>query len=215
MTGWDSPRLVYVQGDHVCALYFEPDQQLRAAVEYIREGLDRGERCLYVVGVHDLATFRAGLQAGGLDVAAEEARGALILLTKHEAHLASGTFSPTAMIEMLEKAVRDALDAGFAGLCAAGDMTWLLDEAPGSDRIAEYEARLNRFYASHRALGLCLYQRSMPNILLDHCLATHELVRVDGPIVARNPFYELPELAMHRRGDPDGVEAKIREIGAA
>ena len=34
--------------------------------------------------------------------------------------------------------------AGFSGLCAAGDMTWLLDEAPGSERIAEPAARPQR-----------------------------------------------------------------------
>src|SRR5689334_5937658 len=73
------------------------------------------------------------------------------------------------MIHMLHAAVKDALDAGFAGLCAAGDMSWLLDEADGSERIAEYEARLNEFYPSSRALGLCLYNRNrLPAATLDH-----------------------------------------------
>ncbi len=39
---------------------------------------------------------------------------------------------PDKMITMLYGAVKDALDAGFAGLCAAGDMSWLPDEAEGS-----------------------------------------------------------------------------------
>jgi hypothetical protein len=108
--------------------------------------------------------------------------------------------------------VNDALVAGFAGLCAAGDMIWLLDEAPGSDRIAEYESDLNDFYKSKRALGLCLYRRTMPRVLLDHCLATHPNVRVAGDILLSNPFYELPDLAKHRTADADSVDEKVEQL---
>jgi hypothetical protein len=211
----ETPRITYVQGDHVCMVFMTPEVQLAAAIDYIKQGLARKERCLYVVGEHDLDTFRGALRASGIAVEDEEARGALVLITKNEGHLASGTFDPNSMIAMLEDAVRSALDAGFAGLCAAGDMTWLLDEAPGSERIAEYEARLTPFYRSHRALGLCLYRRNMPKILLDHCLATHPTVRLDGPILLANPFYELPELAESRKGSAEHVDERISTLRSA
>jgi hypothetical protein len=91
-------------------------------------------------------------------------------------------------------------------------MTWLLDEAPGSDRLAEYESALNHFYRSHRALGLCLYRRTMPATLLDHCLATHPVVRIDGPILLTNPFYEVPALAVARTAKSDDVDRKLRQF---
>ena len=201
-----APRLQYKQGDHVCTLYSDRDEQLAAAVEYLRGGLNRGERCLYVVGEHTPDEFREGLRKGGIDVEAEEARGALLLLTKHDGHLSGGYFDPEKMINMLHAAVKDALDAGFAGLCAAGDMSWLLDEAQGSERIAEYEAHLNNFYPSSRALGLCLYNRNrLPPETLDHSMATHPHVRVDGNILLDNPFYEEPERAASRKGNLGGV----------
>jgi MEDS: MEthanogen/methylotroph, DcmR Sensory domain len=209
-----APHYAYVQGDHVCAIYRTPEEQLHAAIEYIKEGLARGERCLYVVGEHDQPTFRDALAGAGIDVAREEARGSLVLLTKHEGHLSGGSFDPARMIAMLEKAVQDALDAGFNGLCAAGDMNWLLDGAPGTERLAEYEAKLNYFYESHRALGLCLYRRSMPGIVLDRCLATHRVVRLAGGLLA-NPFYELPELAATRPGSADGIEERLDKLSAA
>ena len=94
-------------------------------------------------------------------------------------------------------------------------MTWLLDEAPGSDRIAEYEAALNQFYRSHRALGLCVYQRTMPAELLDHCLATHAVIRVEGPLLLTNPFSELPEHAMSRKPRAARVEQKLQHFHPA
>lgn len=200
----------YQQGDHVCTLYSNRDEQLTAAIEYIRGGLSRGERCLYVCCEHTPDEFRDGLRSAGIDVDTEEARGALLLITKREAHLKGGSFDPDKMIHMLHGAVKDALDAGFQGLCAAGDMSWLLDEANGSERIAEYEARLNAFYPSSRALGLCLYNRNrLPTDTLDHSLATHPHVRIEGNILLDNPFYEAPETAASRKPDGSGLLAKL------
>lgn len=210
-----SPRVVYQQGDHVCTLFSSPDEQLAAATDYIRQGLSRGERCLYVCGEQTPAEFRAALVAAGIDVSHHEERGALVLLTKETGHLTGGSFSASRMISMLTSAVKDALEAGFTGLCAAGDMTWLLDEAPGSEELVKYEALLNHFYRSHRALGLCQYnRRRLPAAVLDHGMATHPTVRIEGPILLTNPFYELPELAMGRTASADGVDERIEHLRA-
>jgi len=193
-------RLVYQQGDHICTLYTSPEEQLQAAVEYIKAGLARGELCLYVCGEHTPQELRAALRKTGVKVGKEEARGALSLVTKSEAHLKDGHFKPSNMISFLHQAVKDALDAGFNGLCAAGDMGWVTDGVPGTEDMAEYESCLNDFYANHRALGLCQYNRkSLPPEFLDHCIATHRFVRIDGPIALENPFYEEPKRATGRQ----------------
>lgn len=206
----NSHRMKYQQGDHVCALYSNRDEQLAAAIDYLRAGLGRGERCLYVCCEHTPDEFRAGLRAAGIDVDAEEARGALLLMTKHDGHLSGGCFDPDNMISILRDAVKDALEAGFSGLCAAGDMSWLLDEAAGSERIAEYEARLNEFYPSQKAVGLCLYNRStLPPATLDHSLATHPHVRIAGNVLLQNPFYEEPYLAARRTAHSRALPVKL------
>ena len=208
-----APRVVYQQGDHVCTLFSSAEEQLSAAIDYIRQGLARGERCLYVCSEQTPAQFRRALHEAGIEVAHEEKRGALVLLTKETGHLAGGRFSASRMIGMLERAVELALLDGFSGLCAAGDMTWLLDQAPGSEELAEYEAQLNHFFKSHNALGLCQYnRRRLPAAILDHGIATHPTVRIEGSILLTNPFYELPEAAMHREANVNGVEARLEML---
>jgi len=208
-----APRIVYEQGDHVCTLFSSREEQVNAAIDYIRGGLSRGERCLYICGEQTPQQFRVELRAAGIDADAEDKRGALVLITKRE-HLKGGAFTASRMIEMLAGAVADALKAGFAGLCAAGDMTWLLDEAPGSREIVEYEALLNHFYASNQALGLCQYNRNrLPAKIVDACLATHRHIRVAGQVLLENPFYELPEDAMTIPRDGEGVDEKIAQLG--
>lgn len=212
-----SRRLVYQQGDHICTLYSSKKEQLAAAVEYIIGGLSRGERCLYVCGEHTPAELREGLRKAGVDVPVAEKRGALMIMTKDEAHLKGGYFDPDKMISMLHQAVKGALEAGFAGLCAAGDMCWVLEEAAGTERLAEYESRLNDFYAKHKALGLCQYNRkTIPEPFLDHCIATHPVIRMDGPVAFENPFYESPEKAISRTADtPHRARKKMKSILAA
>ena len=208
-------RIVYQQGDHVCSLYSSPEEQLTAAIEYIQAALARGERCLYVCCEHSIRKFRAALRKAGIAVDAEEKRGALIIVTKASGHLKGGSFDPDAMISLLHAAVKDALDAGFSGLAAAGDMNWILEGAPGTERAVEYEARLNEFYKSNRALGLCQYNRkTLPAAVLDHCVATHPYVRIDGLILLENPFYESPQKAMRRSADVAALPEKMRRLSA-
>jgi two-component system, sensor histidine kinase PdtaS len=210
-----APRIVYQQGDHVCTMFNSPEEQIAAATEYICGGLERGERCLYVCGEQTPDEFRVELRRAGIEVEREEKRGALMLITKREGHLEGGSFGAAKMIEMLRGAVKDALDAGFVGLCAAGDMNWLLDDAPGSHEILEYEALLNHFFGepTNKALGLCQYNRNtLPAQILDMCMATHKHIRIADPMIVENPFYELPELAMSHGRDGADVTLKLTQI---
>jgi hypothetical protein len=210
-----TPRIGYQQSDHVCTMFSSPEEQIAAVIEYISGGLERGERCLYVCGEQTPDEFRVELRRASIEVEREEKRGALILITKREGHLKGGSFGAAKMIEMLRGAVKDALDAGFAGLCAAGDMNWLLDDAPGSHEILEYEALLNHFFAdpTNRALGLCQYNRNtLPANILETCMATHKHIRIADQMIVENPFYELPELAMSHGRDGADVTLKLAQI---
>lgn len=210
-----APRVTYQQGDHVCGFYDTPEEQLAAAIDYIKAGLARCERCFYICCEQEVAQLRAALRKAGVHVETEEHRTALVLVSKEQGHLTGGRFDPERMIDLLRRGVDDALAAGFEGLCAAGDMNWMLDGAPGSDQLADYEARLNEFFRSHRALGLCLYnRRTLPADVLDHGLATHEFVRVDGPLLVSNPYYETPDQARRRIAHPEGVYNRIDQIQA-
>jgi hypothetical protein len=209
------PRVTYQHGDHVCGFYSTPAEQLDAAIEFIKAGLLRCERCFYICSEHEVTQLRAALRKSGVHVETEEKRTALVLVPKDQGHLTGGSFDPERMIDLLGRGVEDALAAGFEGLCAAGDMNWVLDGAPGSEQLADYEARLNDFFRSQRALGLCLYnRRTLPPDVLDHGLATHEYVRVDGPVLLSNPFYEHPEQARRRTAQPEGVYNRIDQIQA-
>ena len=187
----------FKRGDHVCVLYDSDAEQLRVAAAYVAEGLSRGERCLYVADSRAaLDRFCHALDDAGADALAAVDRGALQLATKYQAHLTDGYFDSERMLRLLNNAVEQALNDGFTGLRTCGDMSWLLDEAPGSSQVIEYEALLSQFFQNVRAIGMCQYdRRRLSPGLLDHALATHPCAVVDGSRKPNHFFQPAPVLA--------------------
>lgn len=202
----------YKPGDHICALFETEDEQIAIAAHYVGDGLRRGERCLYVAASPAALTrFRAALDALGVDSSEAFRRGALILATSDEAHLAGGRFDSERMLRLLNNAVESALNDGFQGLRTCGDMSWLLAEPEGSEQVVEYEAFLNQFFRGVRAVGMCLFDSArLPAALIDHALATHPSVNFPGRLVP-NPFFE-PSASAARIPQADRVESKLRAL---
>ncbi|MCX6780537.1 MAG: PAS domain S-box protein, partial [Candidatus Magasanikbacteria bacterium] len=72
-----------------------------------------------------------------------------------------------------------------------GEMTWVLGGAPGSDKLIESEAKLNRFFPKNDCVALCQYDRNFfsPEILTG-VIHTHPTVVVGG-VMCKN-FYYIP-----------------------
>src|SRR5438132_12368992 len=85
------------QGDHICPIYENEAEQMAVAIPFLKEGLVRGERCLYIGDDRSVEQIAQALTAAGVDVAHEQARLALSILTKRETYLKSGEeFDPQA-----------------------------------------------------------------------------------------------------------------------
>jgi signal transduction histidine kinase len=200
------------QGQHICLLYDNAEDQIAAIVPYIREGLRLGEFCMYVADDRTVGEVREALATSGIDVAAEVERGALLFLTKDDSYFRDGRFEPAATIEFLKESVSDAISQNWTGVRMAGEMTWALDGETSHQELIEYEAMLNEFFPGSRAVGLCQYNRSRfpPEIIYD-VLCTHP-VAVIGSQVCPNHFYEPPALVLDQGGKADRVEWRIAQL---
>jgi PAS domain S-box-containing protein len=159
----------------------------------LKIGLERGEQCLYIVDENSADTVLAAMRAQGVAVEKALQTGALAVAGKQDTYLRGGHFNPDNMIRYLTEATRAARKAGFAGFRWTGEMSWKLSGAPGSERLMEYEARLNDFLRDHDACALCQYDqhRFAPEVILD-VIRTHPLV-IFRETVSRNPYYVPPE----------------------
>jgi hypothetical protein len=90
-------------------------------------------------------------------------------------------------------------------------MSWALDREGGAHRLIEYEALLRSLFASRRAIGLCLYDRTrMPLAVINGALATHPIAVSHGQFRA-NPFYDSGSHSLSTVGDAD-VRVKLEQI---
>ena len=177
------------------------------------DGLRSRERCLYsATSAAELDHFRHALRQIGVEALTEEERGALLMVTCEETHLAGGTFDSERMLRMLNDGVESALNAGFVGLRACGDMSWLVEHPAGAEQCLEYEAILNSFFRGLRALGMCQYNRArLPPTTLDGALATHPTVTVGGGVTT-NMFYRPSGSGVTLPASSGDVDWKIRKL---
>src|SRR5258706_7728406 len=89
------------QHQHLCLIYDTREQQLGAALPFLRSGLERGERCLYIADDNRGADVLDALRRGGTDVDRHIGSGALVIAGKQETYLKQGRFDPHAWIQFL------------------------------------------------------------------------------------------------------------------
>ena len=179
--------------DHLCSIYESPEEHLAVAIPFIRIGLDRGEKCIYIADDGTETVVRDAMSAEGIDVERAIATDSLMLETKEAAYLKQGSFDPQWMFSFWAEATADAMRQGFSALRATGETEWVLPGAPGLELWIEYESRLTHTLARHNCLALCQYNRRLfpPEVILN-VLRTHPTVIYRG-VVCRNLYYVPPD----------------------
>lgn len=180
--------------DHFALLYESQEEQFDAAIPFIRQGLERGEHCLYVADENSKAEVLEAMRAADVDVDVALESGALTIHTKQATYLRGGTFDRDAMLEFWEHSLEQATDEeGYTGIRAAAEMTWALDGDTSLDLLAEYEAVLNDLYEDEDYTVLCQYNREQfPATVIHDVIKTHPHLIHDGAVY-NNDYYEPPE----------------------
>jgi two-component system NarL family sensor kinase len=194
--------------EHLCSIYETPEERLTVAVAFIRVGLERGEKCVYVVNEGGEPELRAAMAARGIEVERAVASGQLQLETPASTYLAPGAFDTEWMFTFWAHACAEAKRQGFPALRAAGETEWLFRSIPATDRWIDYEHRLNDLLAHLNCFVLCQYKRQQfsPEVIRD-IIRSHPTVVYRG-VVARNMYYVPPgELAA-----PDQAEREVERL---
>lgn len=176
---------------HHCLIYEgPPSRHLPALSTAIVEKLEQNYRCLYLNSPQMVAGMRSYLAADGVDVLGATAKGSLVL-SSDQHHLRDGHFDVEGMLRALEEAVQQALNDGYAGLWATGDMTWEFGPEKDFTKLLEYEWRLDEFIQKHPEFGgVCHYHAdTLPREAMRQGLLTHPSVFINETLALINPHY--------------------------
>src|SRR6185312_9939738 len=91
--------------DHLALIYDKQEEQLDIVIPFLRLGLKRGEKSIFIVDDTSAETIVAAMEQHGIDVDAATAAGALAIITKRDVYLKNGDFDPDWMIGFLSEMV--------------------------------------------------------------------------------------------------------------
>lgn len=181
--------------NHLALVYETDEEQLAAVVPFVRQGLDRGERVMYVVDSSEPSDLVSAFRAAGIDVDDAMESGALTFHTPADTYEQDEGFDAERMIDYLAETARSAIeDDGYGRLRITGEMSWVLRGAVETlDALVEYESKLNEFYPGAPVTGLCQYDRTQftPALLYDVIRAHPH--QVYNATVCQNFAYLPPE----------------------
>jgi len=180
-------------GQHLCFIYETEKEHQALLTIFMRQGLELGERMLYIIDDHTEKEVINYLRDDGMMVESYLKSGQLVISTVDETYLRGGIFDADTMIELLRDETERSLKEGYSALRLTGEMTWTLKGKRGSERLIEYEARVNEFFTNSRCLAICQYdKRRFEPALLSDILVTHPIA-VIGTEVFENFYYVPPE----------------------
>jgi anti-anti-sigma regulatory factor len=146
-------------GEHACSRLAHLDDQERLAAAFVRDGLSRSQKVVYV---HDRAAAEGVLRllrAHHAGVDAAMANGQLELRRAQDVYLVDGTFEEERTLATMLAEHAQALADGFAGLSVVADMAWALGRAPGGP-LAEYEHQVGDLLDGPSLTILCQYDHA-------------------------------------------------------
>jgi PAS domain S-box-containing protein len=197
---------------HLCSIYEEPEDRFAVVVPYLRIGLERGDKCMYIANDGELDLVRERMASGGIDVERWQSSGALVLRSKEQAYMRYGAFEPQKMFDFWRHCAGEAADEGHAALRTAGETDWVARGGPGLERWMEYESRLTRELLEIPCLALCQYHRRLFSAeLVLGVIRTHPTLIYRGT-AAPNMYHVPPEDFLREGHTEREVDRLLRDI---
>ena len=173
-----APLFRFKHGNHICVFYRDETYLLETIAPYVAHGLRKGERCFCAPKLRMIQPLYTSLKHIGVDVQRETKRGALEIRTDDEVYLGGGTFTPGAMMQVLETSIADSVKQGFTGFRFAGEGSWAAGER--ENQLIKYEGMIDFAFAKKPAIICCQYDtnlfsvKTLSDVLENHRLALME-----------------------------------------
>lgn len=190
-------------GSHVCQFYNTKEEQLEMLVPYFKQGLERNEACVWLVGDLTIDEARQALAAVVPDLKRYIAAGQMQIRHYTEFYTnPNGTVkAPDELSEQFAAMGSTVTANGFAGLRASGSVNWVTDAASMST-FMDYETKVNLAIQNSRIMAVCTYPAQAANLC--RC---RELIHNHGKI-----FVKRGEWVHDKSKDAEKIEAVFASL---
>jgi PAS domain S-box-containing protein len=193
--------------DHLCIIYKTLEEWKTTIIPFLKSGLERNEKCIYIADTTRSEDLYKYLLEEGIDVKHFEKIGQFVVLDQSEAYTRGGVFDPKKMISLIISETEKTIKKGFPALRATGEMSWALRGIPGSEKLIEYEAKLNEeVFHRYPVLAICQYDKTKfsPSIIKS-IIMTHPYI-IWGNRIYENFYYVPPEEFLNKNQEELEIE---------
>lgn len=181
---------------HVCAFVSGPDEEDAYLDPFVSDGVDRGDRLVYLVDAARAAAPVTRLRHLGYDAGDLLEQHRCEVRTWTDTYLRGGRFDQRAMLDLLDGMLGGDQDPRIR---LVADMGWAAGRNEVSEDLIEFEARANFLHARHRHVVICSYDTSkFDGSFVVDILRTHPMVLIGG-ILQENPFFVPPSEFLEER----------------
>jgi hypothetical protein len=177
------------EGAHMCLVFRDESERREIVSKFVQSGLLEGERVLYFADIVEPREVVDWLGTLDVDVSPALASQAFSVDAAAETYCPDGTFDPDRMCGKLKDAYSTAKTEGYPMARVTGEMSWALRGYPGSERLMEYEARINKVVQTHPITAMCQYDANkFDGDLIFKALQVHPYMVMNAQLV-KNPYY--------------------------
>ena len=172
---------------HACAFVSGPSEETELIDPFLIEGMQRGEKAVYIVDPDDQKRHAARLATHAPQ------HELLDVTTWNEAHLKGGSFNQDRMMSALDELIRLHAASGQPPMRLVGQMGWVFSSPPGIEQLVAYEASVNEVLNRGKTPTICVYDvRRLSGSMMMDLLRAHPLTVMNG-VLQENPFYTPAE----------------------
>ncbi|MEE4365110.1 MAG: MEDS domain-containing protein [Desulfotignum sp.] len=183
----------YAAGTHMCLIYNDEAERRQIITKFLEGGLKTGEKVAYFVNEISPGDVRAWLEEMDITIPQKNLDAAFTAAEAQKTYCPDGTFIPERMLATLRDFYDQSVEQGYPHCRVSGEMGWALKNLPGSDRLMEYESRINVLVTTHPVTAVCQYDAGrFDGATILKCLEVHPYMIVRGQVV-HNPYYMTPE----------------------
>ncbi len=192
-------------GSHVCQFFDGKEDLVKMLVPYFKQGLERNEACVWLVGDLTVEEARNALAAVVPDLERFMDTGQMQIRHYTEFYTnGDGTVKPAAQLSDDFAAMGSTVRAnGFEGLRASGSVSWVND-AESMSRFMDYETKVNLAIQNSHIMAVCTYPAQAATMC--QC---RELIHNHGKI-----FVKRGEWVHDKSKDAEKIEAVFASLAA-
>jgi hypothetical protein len=177
---------------HACAFFTSKEEEYRVMLPFMADGFEAGDKLVNIIDGRHRDERLSKLRGAGIDVGRAERSGQLELLPWEQAHIVGGRFDQDRMLTDLDRQTVQGNDR-YSTTRLWSNQEWALENFPGVENIAEYEARFNYIWPKTNNVYVCVFDaKKFSAATMMQMMRTHPFAIVDG-IMLKNGLYVPPD----------------------